>query len=179
MRYELVWQPRGAIKLIRRASTGCRSMGLYRCSCGVEKWCRFDSHPQCFKTCSCPPRRYSKETKRCSRCSKRKPVSDFFTDRRTCNPRHQCNACHAEQSASWRERNPERALVTAREANRRIHSQVRFGLTREEYESKIASFGDVCGICGEKESRKTGRRSLLTTVIEQRRSAARCAAAAI
>lgn len=63
-----------------------------------------------------PPlkRKTKPRTRRCTRCSKRRPIDDFFLDHRTGSPRSWCKACTYAYSRRYRRRNLDRVRARDR-----------------------------------------------------------------
>lgn len=95
-------------------------------------------------------------TKKCKKCELVLPLDGFHKDRKSKDGHSfYCKECNKAKAKSWYGENREkrRAYDKAynaenREAIRNYNLQYKFGVTLDEYESILASQGNVCGICG-------------------------------
>lgn len=85
--------------------------------------------------------------KRCSKCSRDQPLSEFYTDKRTGGRRPICKACAALQTNLWRKQNRERALEIQRNSALRRRLRQR-GLDPVAYDNLLKRSGNACEICG-------------------------------
>jgi len=95
------------------------------------------------------------ETKKCPKCSKTKPVTEFWKDKHRpdgLNP--YCRDCRGPYSRrKLREyRNTEQGKLNVRNSL----LQCKFGITLAEYDAMFEAQDGVCAICGKPETRKYG-----------------------
>jgi len=84
-------------------------------------------------------------TKTCKRCSKTKPIEQFYKNKETVDGRHShCAECSKAIARDRRIQNP----IAAKESQRRAHLKSTFGITFEEYEALFTGQKGVCAICG-------------------------------
>lgn len=90
-------------------------------------------------------------TSTCSKCNKRKPISEFYIYTGTCahmagRPHARCKRCQHDARGEHRRKHPEKAAAAARR-----HKLKRlFGITVEDYERMFSAQGRVCAICRRK-----------------------------
>ena len=89
----------------------------------------------------------SKGNKRCSRCKKYKPTTEYHKDKGgwggLC---YQCKECAITNSRKHHRRRM-KTDPAYREAKKNSHRKARWGMTAEEYEAKLIAQGNKCGIC--------------------------------
>lgn len=84
------------------------------------------------------------DTRVCSKCHERKPLSEFgLRDNRRWF-RSQCKPCERRKSLEWSRANPERAAAN----NRKACWRARYGITEAEYCAMLAAQDGKCLICG-------------------------------
>ena len=116
-------------------------------------------------------------TKECTKCGKKKPLSEFHRDaRRKSGRRGSCHKCCATYTArrqkqhpekfrktvaQWRAANPTRAhkiqakyLANNPDTYWRSRLKCKFNMTPADYYRMLAQQDKVCGICGKPETRK-------------------------
>jgi hypothetical protein len=92
-------------------------------------------------------------TKICSKCEIEKLSSDFYV-RKSGIIRSQCKSCEKESAHSWNKANREKYRLNGRneyKQNKRNHKnrklKAEYGITVDEYESKLISQNFSCSIC--------------------------------
>lgn len=84
------------------------------------------------------------KTKKCTKCLKIKPVSEFHTDRsRKDGLRYWCKPCNINNIKQWTQKNP--AYVKRLQRNNDLKRY--YGITLEQYEGMKAKQNDKCAIC--------------------------------
>ena len=87
----------------------------------------------------------STENRICTACKIEKPLSDYWKNpgaRNGC--RTQCKSCWYEKREQHRKKNPDKHLDYS--------LRTRFGITLDEYKSKLIQQRGVCAICGQPET---------------------------
>jgi hypothetical protein len=85
-------------------------------------------------------------TKVCTRCGKRKPVTDFYVKKGKGGGQYRyghCKACHQKITDQWRIDNREKFNTYMR----RNAKKRRYGLTLEEYDARFVAVGFKCEVC--------------------------------
>jgi len=81
----------------------------------------------------------------CSVCKIEKPLEDFYNSQSSKDGKsYRCIACDKAARATYKERNREKFLQTAREVNWRM----RFGMEPEDYDRMFEEQNGQCAICG-------------------------------
>lgn len=84
--------------------------------------------------------------KTCTKCNEEKSTSDFYKDLRASHGLQSwCKKCMNKQSRDYDKRNPDYHKNKKLERN--------YGISREEYDSLLASQENVCAICGKEPKR--------------------------
>ena len=88
------------------------------------------------------------QTSVCSKCKKRKPISEFYIYTGACghkagSPHASCKRCQHDARNEYRRKHPEQAAAAARR-----HKLKRlFGITVDQYNEMLAEQDGVCAIC--------------------------------
>lgn len=104
------------------------------------------------------------KTRVCIRCGERRPIDDFYKDKRSLNGRiRRCSRCHRAHQDSWKKANaPSVAAanrawrIRNREASHRKYRRrwlrKNYGITVEQYEEMLSAQDGRCAICGSMET---------------------------
>lgn len=109
------------------------------------------------------------KTRVCCQCKTEKDIKEFTKDKsEPSGYAHSCKLCRRERSQKWRKNNPEKirkanldntkkrkdfySSERGVESSRRAHLKRMFGITLEEYETKLAEQNGVCYICFSEET---------------------------
>lgn len=90
--------------------------------------------------------------KRCTKCKKKKKLSDFYVAKG--RPRPSCKVCWTKAVRAWAKANPEKYKAIYRRNNHISNLKIRFGLTVEQFDQLFAKCGGFCEVCGNPEIRK-------------------------
>ena len=113
--------------------------------------------------------------KKCSKCLKEKPLSEFWIDRRRGRTLPHCKPCKAAAARAWRKANPQKALDrywANPQGERERHLVRKYGITCADYDRMFSAQRGACAICSKTQDRafdvdhdhKTGKvRGLLCT----------------
>ena len=80
------------------------------------------------------------EDKKCSRCKERKPIEQFYVNKKLGLPESQCKACHALAAKRWREKSKAKIQAIGRLYN--------YQLTPEAFKALLKKQYNKCAICG-------------------------------
>lgn len=81
--------------------------------------------------------------KKCCICKKEKSLSDYHKDKNKKDGLStQCRECGIRRAKMWAKKNPERARINSRNANRKRH-----GITKEKYRQLLINQNNECKIC--------------------------------
>ena len=104
------------------------------------------------------------ETKVCSKCYERKPLTDFYMDSRNkLRTQPRCKECqkkmsrewwaangkqsyrnHKQQQLDWRRDNPERYAMR----QRRYHLKRKYAMSIADFQARVLAQGGKCAACG-------------------------------
>jgi hypothetical protein len=70
-----------------------------------------------------------------------------------------CRACRHRQYLVWRQRNPEKYDALKKKENAALAYR-RYGLSKDEYDSKLAAQKNLCAVCGKAQENNRGKDSL-------------------
>lgn len=85
--------------------------------------------------------------RKCNKCDKVKPVSEFYKDRPNGSKRYECKDCHLEYYRNrWKDADP--SYRDARKESSRKYILSQYGLTQEDYDTMLKGQGFVCAVCG-------------------------------
>lgn len=89
------------------------------------------------------------KVKFCSKCKKKKFISEFGKNKQTTTGLScWCKLCKCEDSKIFRKNNPE----LMKKQSRRLKLKFRYGLTPDEYDQMFKEQNGLCAICGKKET---------------------------
>jgi hypothetical protein len=85
------------------------------------------------------------ETKCCSRCKERKPLTEFYARASASDGLHSwCKRCFLQGRQERKAANPDRAAAW----DRRAKYKWRYGITVEDYDAMFEAQNGLCAICG-------------------------------
>lgn len=102
--------------------------------------------------------KYNDVNKKCNKCGKEKPETDFYLRSNGQSLRLECKKCTNQKTNNWRLRNPERTKENQKnlkekhpERYRKYQLKYLYGLTQEQYFYILKSQNGKCAICNAKD----------------------------
>ena len=98
--------------------------------------------------------------KKCSKCEKIQPVSEFYRDKRNKDGyNYSCKTCENVYATAWRKANPEKVKAKSRghtkrsfESRRNTKLKMNFGIALIDYDKMWHDQNGLCAVCGEPET---------------------------
>lgn len=89
----------------------------------------------------------SSENRKCNKCLKVKPVSDFYKDRRNGSKRYECKVCHSNYYKD-RWKSADKKYRMDRYKSHRKYLLKNYGICQSEYDNILKDQNNGCAICG-------------------------------